>query len=123
MKNLILVLFVCVAMLTSGCGLKFTPEVPYDNWEKGMFATAVGGQVLDYTSTKHGLSQGCVEANPIFGEDPNDAALVAAKVFASGAIWLGANAIENHKWRKIFLGVTSFVGLGAAVHNYNIDCN
>jgi hypothetical protein len=91
--------------------------------DHGFHAFAIGAQVADYTSTKDALSRGCVEANPVFGEDPSDASLIAGKVASSLLItWVGNN-ITNHTGRKVWFGTTGLLVGGVAYHNYNLECN
>ncbi len=115
------VLFLIVlAIALSGCAPH--PVVPYDTAEKVLLGAVVGGQIWDLASTEQKLGEGCIEANPILGEHPSDAALVGSKVLAIWITYLGANAIDNHAMRKIFLGAISAIGIGAGIHNSQVDC-
>lgn len=109
---------VMLLLLLQGCALR--PVVPYDLPEKGLLAGAIGGQIFDYTSTKRALARGCVEGNPLMS---SDAVMVAGKVGISVMAYLGANAIPDHKLRKIYLGIIGAIGIGAGIHNETIDCS
>jgi hypothetical protein len=114
-----------VLLLLSGCATmkeSFRVKHEYDLVDKAMLGFAIGGQVADYTSTKDALSRGCVEANPLFGENPNDATLIAGKLAVStAAVWVGNNT--KGALRKWSLGTMGLLGAGVALHNYNIQCN
>lgn len=114
-------LIIIILMLSiAGCALH--PAVPYDPAEKILLGTAIAGQVWDYTSTKNGLDNGCIETNQILGEHPSDAALAGSKIMVMGVAYFGANAIDNHTIRKIYLGIISAIGLAAGAHNSQVDC-
>ena len=101
----------------------FRPKSPYTMADKAFMTFAVGSQVMDYVSTKDAFSRGCVEANPMFGEDPSDATLIAGKLLASTVIvWMGNN-IENHTYRKWWYGTMGLISTAVVVHNYNVTCH
>ena len=118
MKRKVLSIVLTLFLLTS-CA----PKVPFDTIEKGMLGLTTVGQVLDYTSTQDALDRGCIEGNPIIGEDPSSGTLVLTKVISVGIAYTGAYWIDDHTWRKVLLGFTSLLGFGAAANNYSIDCN
>lgn len=89
--------------------------------EKAMFGSFVTLQVIDTAQTwkiKDNQDQ-WVEANPLFGKDPNMAAVIGLKaVFVGGVYWLAKDA--SHAERKLLLGVVNALYLGVVGHNYSI---
>ncbi len=114
-------LFGLVLLNVHGCALK--PVVPYDNTEKMLLGLAVSGQAIDYYSTTDALSRGCVEANPLFGEHPDEEILILSKLTVSLMAYLVANDITDHDVRKWFLGAVSSVGIGAGAWNLSQECD
>ena len=79
--------------------------------EKRAFALSAIAHSLDlYTSLK---SEGCIEKNPILGEDPSDAALVGVKLFALGFEWWLYSSKRFDRQPTHWYGYTS-----AAIHGY-----
>ena len=102
-------------------------ETPWTGWNKFWFASAIGGQLADTLSTQDALGRGCVETNPLFGENPSIGLMVLAKVAVLGGGGYLIEAVdftveERKDARNIFYGIMSVVGTGAAIHNYSIDC-
>ncbi len=124
-RNLVRIAMICIfisagliLLLLQGCALR--PVVPYDLPEKALLAAAIGGQIFDYTSTKAALGRGCIEGNPLMS---SDAVKVGGKIGVSAMAYFGANAITDHKLRKIYLGIIGAIGIGAGIHNEMIDCS
>ncbi len=114
MKYILIFLFIFM----SGCA----PKVPYDNVEKALLVAAVGGQVLDFHSTVRAINDGCEEANPLLGRNPNKTTLFVVKALAALAIWQMANYYEDRRVRKTWLTVMGFIGIAPAMHNYRLAC-
>lgn len=109
---------VLILLVLNGCAWR--PAVPYDNAEKILLGTAIGGQIFDYTSTRRALNMGCIEGNPLMS---SDAVMIASKIGISAMSYYGANSIIDHRMRKIYLGLIGAIGIGAGVHNEMIDCS
>jgi hypothetical protein len=77
--------------------------------------------LYDALATKHAISKGGTEANPIMAPFANnDAALIASKVGSGVLSGLAADALakKGHKnWAKAVGGLSIAIPLGAGTHN------
>ena len=82
---------------------------------------------MDIVSTNDALNRGCVEANPLFGEDPSMGMLIGAKVAALGLSWWFVEYLvspsDRQSARNWVYGAHTLVMSGVAIHNFTIDCN
>ena len=105
----------------------FDHRTEWTGWNKFWFAGAVGGNAADVISTNDALNRGCVEANPIFGEDPDMGLIIGAKLAALGlSYWFTEYVVapsERQNARNIVYGAHSLIMSGVAIHNFTIDCN
>lgn len=105
-------------------------KATWTTWNKVLFTSAIGGQAADVISTEAALGGNCVEGNPLFGEDPNVAVMVAVKAALIGATyWYTEYYMSAHpdevvqKTRNWAYGTLAVFGTGAAVWNSSLDCN
>jgi len=55
----------------------------FTNWNKFWLGTAIAGQVADTITTFDKLDEGYIEANPLFGKEPEKGVVIASKVAAT----------------------------------------
>lgn len=105
----------------------FKADTSWTNWNKFWFAGAVVGNTLDTTSTIDALDRGCIESNPLLGEQPSDLFLVGFKVGVMGISWLLVENLskdENVQMnRNVVYGFQTVLMNAMAVSNYNLECN
>lgn len=98
----------------------------WTTWNKFLFASAIGGQVADITSTKIKLDEGCSEGNHIYGSDPTIIPLVVLKTIGMGVVYWGIEnwtQVEDRQTsRNIAWSVFTIGGLGVAAYNMNVEC-
>jgi len=99
----------------------------WTTWNKALFSSAIlTFGVGDIYSTKEGLDRGCVEANPLFGDDPSVGAMVLAKTAFFGLAWWATEySVEktgNTDRRNWTYGIISLLGAGVTAHNSSINC-
>jgi hypothetical protein len=113
-----------VAMLLCSCASH--QQVEWSTANKIALGAAVGGSVLDVHSTNSALNRGCVEANPLLGENPSVGSLILLKAVGIGLIYVISEYLVKPKDRQLVrnvgYGAIGLVGVGAAVHNYSINC-
>lgn len=118
MKSLALI----ALLLLSGCG--FVSKVPLDTTEKIMVGTMIAGQVgADGGSTLYKLSRGCLEGNPLLGELPSGTKVILTKVALAAFILGIVLYIDDHKARKIALGIGTVSGAGLGLYNATVECH
>jgi len=100
-----------------GCSA-LQPNTSYATTDKVLYASMVGCQAWDYSSTTRGLDAGAKELNPILGENPSDGQILALKGAVVVVSTLIANKTEGMV-RKSVLGIGAIAGCGAAIHNEN----
>lgn len=104
-------------------------ETPWTGWNKFWAISAVGGQAGDVITTADALSSdNCVEANPIFGEDPEIATIVAFKLVVAGVVYYLVEHTEmteeeRQNARNWGYGALAVTGAGAAIWNSQQGCN
>ena len=78
--------------------------------------------VADVTTTSHAQDQGCVESNPLVGENPSDATLVGIGVLKSALYEWGYRAAsdEPESVRRFYGWVALLLGLIGPVHNVKV---
>jgi hypothetical protein len=102
-------------------------DTSWTQWNVFWATTAFVGQSADLLTTANNVNgTTCVEKNPIVGEDPSVASLVALKV---GVIAAAAYVIEN--WvepenrqtiRNWWYGSLGISGMALGIYNYN-ECD
>lgn len=93
----------------------------WDTTEKVMFGSLVTLQLIDVAQTwkiKDNPDR-WREVNPIFGEDPNMAAVIGLKAAITGGVYWLVRDSPNVD-RKLLLGVANSIQLGIVGHNYSI---
>lgn len=115
MKKLIAVVMLCFcAIFSTGCSTLQNRDLAVK--------AAYGSVIADVASTKYVLQQGCVEANPLLGSNPNDAVLIGNLLLSAGVVrWLDTY-IEDKTVVWPFWAISVIRG-GAAVHNSTLNCN
>ena len=105
----------------------YKEDTSWTLWNKGLFASYVGGQLADTISTADALDRGCVESNPILGDDPSTGMVVAVKVVSGVVIYYLVEKVLVPKWgtnsRNWAYGLGTILYSGIAVHNYGLECN
>lgn len=86
------------------------------------------GQLIDVISTVSALDDGCIETNPILGEDPNVVTLVAVKVVGGVALYYFLEKIlEDSEYseglKTVAYSIVGTSGLVTGIHNFNVECN
>lgn len=105
-----------------------TTESNWTGWNKFWFTSAIVGQTTDVVSTQQALNRGCVEANPIFGEDPNMGLVILAKAAILGGIYYVTEYMivgeeDQQDARNWGYGTAALVGFAAGGWNSAQDCN
>jgi hypothetical protein len=84
--------------------------------EKLLFGTMMAAQLADYETTRHCISAGGRELNPLLGDRPDDEAIALFKIASVGVIYsLGEILPEHREW---IYGLGAILGGGAAGYNY-----
>ena len=107
---------------------KYKEDGNWTTWNKILLGTAIGGSIGDVASTMNKLNEGCVEANPIYGEDPSLAFMIAMKLALYGLAYYiietneETTIQEKQKSRNWAYGSISVIGIGATVWNQSTNC-
>lgn len=111
------VLFTAIAFIFSGFNVCKAAE--WDTTDKALFAGLVTLQVVDALQTneirKH--QDQFRETNPLYGNPPNMAQVVAVKTLVTGAVYYVAKDSPN---RKLILGIADALMLSVVVNNYSV---
>ena len=100
----------------------------WTGWNRFWFAAAIGGQAADAATTIDGLDGGrCREVNPLFGDDPDEAAIIGSKiVLGLLGIWIAEHVYsgrpDQHVARNWVYGAMAVTGIAAAGWNAGQDC-
>ena len=107
---------VIICFLLTSC----SPAYQYDKADKILLTTAIVAQVADAVTTSQALDRGGIESNPIYGDNPSDARIIATKAaFVGVLIWAGSKM--KPKPRKWVFGIATVLGGGAAIHNSQVN--
>ena len=107
---------IILCMFLASC----SPAYKYDKADKILLTTAIVAQVADAVTTSQALDRGGVEANPLYGDDPSDARIIATKAAVVGVlIWAGSKM--KPKPRKWVFGLATVLGGDAAIHNSQVN--
>ena len=117
----------CIAIIAAALGgCANHQKVEWTTANKVAIGFAIGGSVADVASTSDGLNRGCVETNPILGEDPDTGSLVALKAAGITIAYFATEYLfkpeHRQQARNVVYGAIGLFGTGAAIHNYNTDC-
>jgi len=97
-------------------------QVLFTNWNKFWLGTAVAGQVADTLTTFDKLDDGYIEANPLFGTNPEKGVVIASKVVATSfVIWMAEFYLKDHpkqqEYRNWIYGTFGVIGGSFALWN------
>jgi len=75
--------------------------------------------VVDVATTSHALDQGCVESNPLIGENHSDGTLIGVGLLKSTLYELGYQAVsdEPESIRRFYGWITLIIGLIGPINN------
>jgi len=99
----------------------------WTDWNRFWFASAIGGQAADAATTIDGVNGHCHEVNPLFGEDPDEAVIVGAKVgLLLFGVWIAEHVYSGRRdqnmARNWVYGALAVTGVTAAAWNAGQDC-
>jgi len=83
---------------------------------------AIGAVAADVGSTYSAFERGCVEGNPLYGDDPSIGQIAVINLAMIGLLWLMADTLEENNgptWPLWALGV---LRAGVAIRNEGLDC-
>ena len=94
----------------------------FTNWNKFWLGTAIAGQVADTITTFDKLDEGYVEANPLFGKEPEKGVVIASKVAATVfVIWIAEyyfkDGARQQEYRNWLYGTFGVIGGSFAIWN------
>lgn len=108
----------------------YKEDAPYTAWNKFWLGAAIGSQFADVGSSYYQIngSENCVEANPLFGEDPNYIAMFLVKAAILGVTyWYVENVtVETQEQRQSLRNWAyaphAIIGTAVTAHNMSLDC-
>lgn len=104
----------------------FKEDSSWTFWNKFWFSGTIVGNTLDVVSTVNALDRGCVELNPILGDNPSTGSLILLKVAVLGGTWVLIEYVvkpENRQvTRNVVYGMQTIIMNAIAVRNFNIGC-
>lgn len=111
---------ICLSIIIMICWPPSCAEAAeWDTTDKALFAGLVTLQVVDTLQTneikKH--QDQFRETNPLYGNPPNMAQVVAVKTLITGAVYYVAKDSPN---RKLILGVADALMLSVVLNNYSV---
>ena len=111
----IIALFTLIIIFSS-CG----PTKPWTRWDKACGAFYIAGHGADIASTEAALDNpNNYERNPLLGEHPSDTELA---IFMGGTGLLVIYLADRiPQIRKPLLIITGIFGMGAAIHNSQLE--
>lgn len=123
MYKIIMVVLIVIASLISTA---YADTKKWDKTEKTMAATYIVLHVADITQTLDGVSNyDLIEANPVANwalEQGGNAGLCLFGVATACGVLYMTDLIDNHKWRKWFLGGAMGLKVGVIINNHSLGC-
>jgi hypothetical protein len=105
----------------------YVEDTSWTTWNKGLFASYVVANGADIHSTNDALDRGCVEGNPLFGEDPSTGLMVGVKLASGLVIYYLTESVLVPTYgtdaRNWAYGTMTVLYGGVAAHNYGISCD
>ena len=83
---------------------------------------ALAATVADVISTDRGMKRGCMELNPLYGQQPRTENLVAVNLLIAGGIWWLSDFLEETEQSPSLLYLLGAVRFGLAANNEMVDC-
>lgn len=115
MKRIALVV---MALLFSAQASAFELFKGWTATEQWVFGANVACNAYDAAQTSWAMGEpGFKEVNPLYGEDPSERTLVAAKLLGAGVLWWSVH--DDSKYRKHVLIATTVLCLGVIAHNHS----
>ena len=118
-KNCLL-LGILFISLSIGCGAMGYRKYDWDTTDKAMMGMVVLSKTADGWTTINALSDpDNYETNVFLGKHPSDAEVIGFLALTGLLTYYFAQYMEPDV-RKVFLGITSIVHIGASYNNYNL---